>query len=144
MIYMKELSCPSLVQLEHFTFFSTHAMIGERVRETLNAKRLANFIMRIIHHPILGDAQKQKRVLIRVDGVETEAFDGEPVAAALIATGIRIFRTTRKRNEPRRVFCAVGRCTDCAMTVDGQPNVRTCVTPVRDGMEIWTQNGPLA
>lgn len=95
--------------------------------------------MRIVHHPILGDIEKRKKVVIHVDGVEVKAYEGEPIAAALIAAGVKVFRRTRKRNEPRRVFCAVGRCTDCVMTVDGQPNVRTCVTPVRDGMEIWTQ-----
>ena len=95
--------------------------------------------MRVFHHPILGNMEKQKKAVIRVDGVEVEAYEGEPIAAALLAAGIKVFRTTRKRNEPRRVFCAVGRCTDCVMTVDGQPNVRTCVTPVRDGMEIRTQ-----
>ena len=74
-----------------------------------------------------------------MDGVEIEACEGEPIAAALVAAGIKVFRTTRKRDEPRRIFCAVGRCTDCIMTVDGQPNVRTCITPVRDGMEILTK-----
>lgn len=74
-----------------------------------------------------------------MDGVEIEACAGEPIAAALVAAGIKVFRTTRKRDEPRRVFCAVGRCTDCIMTVDGQPNVRTCITPVQDGMEILTK-----
>ena len=95
--------------------------------------------MRIAHHPILADIKKRKKVAIWVDGVEMEAYEGEPIAAALIAAGIRVFRTTRNRKEPRGVFCAVGRCTDCVMTVDGQPNVRTCVTSVRDGMEIRTQ-----
>ena len=95
--------------------------------------------MRIAHHPILGDTDKRRKVTIRVDGAEVEACEGEPIAAALVAAGLRVFRTTRKRNEPRRIFCAVGRCTDCVMTVDGQPNVRTCVTPVRDGMEIQTK-----
>ena len=99
--------------------------------------------MRIIHHPILGDMEKRKKVLIRVDRADVEAYEGEPIAAALIAAGVRVFRTTRKRNEPRLIFCAVGRCTDCVMTVDGQPNVRTCITPVRGGMEIWTQKGHL-
>lgn len=74
-----------------------------------------------------------------MDGVEIEACAGEPIAAALVAAGIKVFRTTRKRDEPRRVFCAVGRCTDCIMTVDGQPNVRTCITTVQDGMEILTK-----
>jgi len=35
----------------------------------------------------------------------------------------------------------LGRCTDCMMIVNGQPNVRTCVTPARDGMVIQTQVG---
>ena len=95
--------------------------------------------MRIVHHPILGDMEKRKKVVIRIDGKEVDAYEGETIAAALIAAGIRVFRTTRKRSEPRQIFCAVGRCTDCVMTVDGQPNVRTCITPVRDGMEIWTR-----
>jgi len=95
--------------------------------------------MRIFHHPILGDMEDRKKVIIKIDGNEVEAYQGEPIASALISAGIRVFRNTRKLNEPRRVFCAVGRCTDCVMTVDGQPNVRTCVTPVREGMEIRTQ-----
>ena len=95
--------------------------------------------MRIDHHPILGDIKKRRKVTIRIDGVEIEACEGEPIAAALVAAGVKVFRKTRKRDEPRRVFCAVGRCTDCIMTVDGQPNVRTCVTPVMDGMEIQTK-----
>jgi predicted molibdopterin-dependent oxidoreductase YjgC len=81
----------------------------------------------------------RKKVLIKVDGAEVEAYEGEPIAAALMAAGVKVFRSTRKRSEPRRIFCAVGRCTDCVMTVDGQPNVRTCITPVRAGMEIHTQ-----
>ena len=92
--------------------------------------------MRIVRHPILGDVEERRKVSISVDGVEVEAYEGEPIAAALVAAGIKVFRTTRKKNEPRRIFCAIGRCTDCVMTVDGQPNVRTCITSVRDGMEI--------
>ena len=67
------------------------------------------------------------------------AEEGEPVAAALWANGVRVLRWSEKRGEPRGVFCALGRCTDCVMTVDGQPNVRTCVTPVVAGMRIERQ-----
>ena len=70
-----------------------------------------------------------------------EAYEGEPIAAALLAGGIRVFRHTHKKGEPRGVFCGIGRCTDCMMTVDGVPNVRTCVTPAREGMVIETQRG---
>ena len=53
--------------------------------------------MRIIHHPILGDMPDRKKVIIKVDGAEVEAYEGEPIAAALMAAGIKVFRRTRKR-----------------------------------------------
>jgi predicted molibdopterin-dependent oxidoreductase YjgC len=97
--------------------------------------------MRIEDHPILGARGQLPAVSIDVDGQVIEAVAGEPIAAALLAAGKTVFRYTRKRQEPRGVFCAIGRCTDCMMVVDGVPNVRTCVTPVREGMKIQTQHG---
>jgi predicted molibdopterin-dependent oxidoreductase YjgC len=97
--------------------------------------------MRIVDHPILGKLKERKKVFIEVDGRKIEAYEGEPIAAALLAAGVRVFRYTSKEKEPRGLFCAIGRCTDCVMIVDGIPNVRTCVTPVRDGMKIETQMG---
>ena len=76
-----------------------------------------------------------------VDGEPVQAYEGEPIATALMAAGRRVFRYTTKSNKPRGVFCALGRCTDCVMIVDGQPNVRTCVTLAREGMVIETQIG---
>lgn len=96
---------------------------------------------RVLEHPILGDLKKRKLVKILVDGRVITAYDGEPIAAALLAAGIRIFRRTPKRQESRGVWCAIGQCTDCVMVVDGKPNVRTCITPVREGMQIKTQIG---
>ena len=100
-------------------------------------------MFRIKHHPILGDADENKEddVIIYVDGKEYNVRRGEMIAAALMANGIRVFRKTIKHNLPRGIFCGIGRCTDCVMTVNGIPNVRTCVTPVEDGMKIETQKG---
>jgi predicted molibdopterin-dependent oxidoreductase YjgC len=39
------------------------------------------------------------------------------------------------------MFCAIGRCTDCIMVVDGRPNIRTCVEPLKAGMVVETQHG---
>lgn len=97
--------------------------------------------MRVKDHPILGKAEKKNIVTLLVDGEAIKALEGEPIAAALLAADRRVFRYTAKHNEPRGVFCALGRCTDCVMVVDGRPNVRTCVTPARDGMVIETQVG---
>lgn len=97
--------------------------------------------MRIKDHVILGPEQEAKLVRITVDGKELMAKEGEPVLAALLAENIMINRYTVKRKEPRGLFCGIGQCTDCAMIVDGKPNVRTCITPVRPGMVIRTQYG---
>jgi predicted molibdopterin-dependent oxidoreductase YjgC len=97
--------------------------------------------MRIEHHPILGDAPARRKVTITVDGKNIEAFEDESIASALAASGIRVHRTTAKYGEPRGVFCNIGRCTDCVMKVDGRPNVRTCVTRVRDGMRVESLKG---
>lgn len=95
--------------------------------------------MRIQHHPILGPEHVGREVTITVDGKAIKASEGEVIAAALAAGGIRILRHTTKQHKPRGLFCAIGQCTDCAMIVNGVPNVRTCVTPVADGMVIQTQ-----
>ena len=97
--------------------------------------------MRVLDHPILGEAKLGRKITIEVDGQPVPAFEGEPIAAALLAAGYKVFRYTVKKGEPRGVFCAIGRCTDCVMTVDGRPNVRTCITPAVDGMKVQTQAG---
>ena len=97
--------------------------------------------LRVKNHPILGVASEGKKVWITVDGRRVEAYEGEPIAAAILAAGIQVLHYTQKYDHPRGVFCAIGRCTDCIMTVNGQPNVRTCVTPVEAEMKIETQRG---
>jgi len=97
--------------------------------------------MRITGHPILEDIKDRKKVIITVDNKQIDAYEGEPIAAALHAAGIKVFRTTRKYGEPRGVFCNRGRCTDCIMKVDGKPNVRTCITMVKEGMNIESIKG---
>lgn len=96
---------------------------------------------RISEHPILGELEKGKEVAFFYNGKEYKGFEGEPIAAALKAAGIMIHRYTKKEHKPRGIFCAIGRCTDCVMIVDGKPNIRTCVTPLAEGMDIKTQYG---
>jgi hypothetical protein len=96
---------------------------------------------RVHDHPILGQAAPARTVRIVVDGVDLTADEGEPLAAALIAGGIHTFRTMPKSGEPRGGYCFVGRCGDCSMIVDGEPNVMACRTPVRDGMMVDTRHG---
>lgn len=94
-----------------------------------------------MNHPILGKPEKGKLISFTYNGKTIQAYEGEPIAAALKAAGVMIHRYTNNLHEPRGVFCAIGRCTDCVMIVDGKPNVRTCVTPVEKGMTVQTQYG---
>lgn len=96
---------------------------------------------RIEEHPILGVQEKGKAIKFTFDGIELEGFEGEPIAAALKAAGLMVHRYTAKEHKPRGIFCAIGRCTDCVMIVDGVPNVRTCITPLKEGMVVKTQYG---
>lgn len=81
--------------------------------------------------------QRGRPIEIEVDGAPVEAFEGESIAAALMASGRRVFRSTPK-GSPRGMFCGMGACFDCLVEVDGDPSVRSCMTPVRAGMRIRT------
>lgn len=96
--------------------------------------------MRIEKHPIL-EFKKGRRVTFFFEGQAVESFEGEPIAAALHAAGIKVLRHSVKLGRPRGFFCAIGKCSSCLMEVDGVPNVFSCVTPVREGMKVRRQQG---
>ncbi|MEO7448463.1 MAG: (2Fe-2S)-binding protein [Humibacillus sp.] len=76
-------------------------------------------------------------------------FDGRPVpfrpgqtlGAALVAAGTISWRTTRIERRPRGLFCGIGVCFDCLLTVDGYANQRACLVVARTGMTVLTQEG---
>lgn len=92
--------------------------------------------MKYEEHPILGKRIKGREVKIFFEETELSAEEGEPLAVALLDAGIKNFRITRKKHAIRGIYCANGRCTDCMMVVDGLPNIRTCITPVSEGMRV--------
>ena len=94
----------------------------------------------IENHPIL-DFRHGERVHFIFDGKELEGFEGEPISMALHANGVRIYRETAEKHRARGFFCAIGKCSSCFMVVDGVPNVRTCITPLKAGMVVETQLG---
>lgn len=91
-------------------------------------------------HPILT-YKHGKTVKFFFDGKEFEGFEGEPIAMALHANGVHTYRITPAMKRPRGFFCAIGKCSSCFMVVDGVPNVRTCVMPLKEGMKVETQTG---
>lgn len=83
-------------------------------------------------------------VVIRVDGVAHTARAGDTVAAALLAAGLVMCRTTPVGAAPRGPYCLMGVCFECLVTIDGQPNCQGCLVEVADGMRIDTQHGARA
>jgi hypothetical protein len=58
---------------------------------------------------------------------------GQTIAAALIAAGIRSWRSTRRDAAPRGLFCGIGACYDCLVTINDSPAQRACLVSARDG-----------
>jgi NADPH-dependent 2,4-dienoyl-CoA reductase/sulfur reductase-like enzyme len=82
-----------------------------------------------------------KEIEIFVNAQPVRAYEGESIGAALAAAGIREFRRTEQAKDPRGLYCCMGTCHGCLVTVDGRPNVRACVTPVGAGQQIMLQEG---
>jgi len=67
-------------------------------------------------------------------------FDGDSIASALHAQGVKKFTTSQKYARPRGFFCGIGKCSSCLMRVNGVPNVRTCIAPLKDSIYVETQD----
>jgi predicted molibdopterin-dependent oxidoreductase YjgC len=96
--------------------------------------------MRIKEHPILT-FEKGREVQFTFDGKTIIGCEGEPIAAALHAAGIRVLGHSHDKKRPRGFYCAIGNCSSCLMRVDGKPNVRVCTEKLCDGMVVETQEG---
>ncbi len=88
----------------------------------------------------LPPVQRGPQITVTIDGQPVAAFAGETIAAVLLAEGRRRFRHTLKDSAPRGLFCGMGVCFECLVTVNGEPNLRACLTPVTDGMAIETES----
>ena len=89
----------------------------------------------------LVEAQPEPAFPVTFDGARLDALPGQTIAAVLWSAGIHAWRTTRVEGRPRGVFCGIGVCFDCLVTVNGVPNQRACLLPARPGDVITTQQG---
>jgi sarcosine oxidase subunit alpha len=85
--------------------------------------------------------QRGAPVVVEIDGVPLEAFAGETLAAAMLASGRNRMRTDL-HDHPRGLWCNMGTCSECFVErIDLRParRIRACVTPVTDGMRLRTE-----
>jgi predicted molibdopterin-dependent oxidoreductase YjgC len=80
-----------------------------------------------------------RKITLLVDGRPCVAHEGETVHAALLAAGIRTLRTAGKTGEPRGIFCGMGICCECRVTINGVPDQLACMTLAADSMQIETR-----
>ena len=85
---------------------------------------------------ILPDVARGAAVTIHVDGVALATFAGETLATAMLAAGRGVFRRDG-RGAPRGLYCNMGSCGECMVTVAGR-RVRACLTDVAEGMAVAT------
>ncbi len=94
---------------------------------------------RIRTHPIIKVTPAVK-IKFKFKGKELEAREGETIASALYANGIRIFGRHQKDNAPLGIFCANGQCDQCKVIANGI-TVKACMTKVSEGMEVYPLEG---
>ncbi|MFB4317086.1 (2Fe-2S)-binding protein [Actinomadura sp. 21ATH] len=76
---------------------------------------------------------------ITVDGEPLPGVAGQTIAGVLLAAGRRSWRAGPS-GAPRGVFCGIGVCFDCLVTVNGARDVRACRRRAADGDAVITQS----
>lgn len=82
---------------------------------------------------------EKREVAFTFNGETFAGTEGQSIAAALMARGVRELRKTRFDEEPRLIFCGIGICFDCVVVVDGVANQRACLVEIREGAKIESQ-----
>ncbi|MFF5076366.1 (2Fe-2S)-binding protein [Actinoplanes sp. NPDC000266] len=79
-------------------------------------------------------------IVIVVDDVPVAGLAGQTIAGLLMGAGRQSWRTTGRQGRPRGVFCGIGVCFDCLITVNGLRDVRACQRRAADGDEVTTHD----
>ncbi len=91
-------------------------------------------MFRTLHEPARG-------VTLHIDGLAVAAQPGETVAAVMLRQDEIWTRVSPVTGARRAPYCMMGVCFDCLAVVDGQESTQTCLTIVRDGMQVRRQRG---
>lgn len=93
---------------------------------------------RIEDHGVLGP-QPGEPIRVWINGQAAQARSTDSVAVALGVNGHHVLRFSRT-GQPRGVYCGIGHCFECRVTVDSEPGVRACLRRVEHDMHIDTES----
>lgn len=91
---------------------------------------------RVVEHPVLGEMEDRKVISFTFDGRSFKGYEGDTIASALLANGIRRLRVHEESGTPRGIYCNIGHCFECRVSVNETPGVRACMTELKEGMVI--------
>lgn len=114
-----------------------NATLNFRYIKLIDYSRLKEFPLidnRLYKHPILP-VEEKPLFTFYFQGKELKAREGETIASALFANGIRILSYHHRDGAPQGIFCANGQCAQCLVLADGFP-VKSCMEFIRPGMKI--------
>jgi sarcosine oxidase subunit alpha len=74
------------------------------------------------------------------DDQAVDAQPGDTISTALIDARLLMTSRSPKYRRPRGPYCLSGDCGTCLVRVDGQPNVRACMTAVLPDIHVEPQN----
>ncbi|MGY8635450.1 (2Fe-2S)-binding protein [Bradyrhizobium sp. 14AA] len=90
---------------------------------------------------VLPRSSESEAVTITFEGRACKVPAGISVAAALLAAGVRDFRSSVVGQAPRAPYCMMGVCFECLVEIDDVPARQSCLIQVRDGMQVRRQVG---
>ena len=83
---------------------------------------------------------RSRRVPFTWDGRRYVGYDGDTIASALAAAGVRVFSRSFKYHRPRGLLTASFLDPGCTVQVGDEPNVRAGGRPLLAGMDVRAQN----
>jgi len=77
-------------------------------------------------------------VLLNVNGEAIRVKPGVTVAAAMLAAGQTVFRTSVS-NQPRGPLCGMGICMECRVNINGRAHQKSCQVLCTEGMVVESE-----
>lgn len=91
-----------------------------------------------------GLINRDKPISFRFNGQTLSGFEGDTLASALIANGVRVVGRSFKYHRPRGIFSAGSEEPNALMTIgtgaEAKPNTRATMVELRAGLESFSQN----
>lgn len=84
-----------------------------------------------------------KEISFLFNGRRLKGLEGQPIAVALFVNGIRTIRICEITGEARGIYCGIGHCYECRVTVNGMPGKRACLTLLEKNMDVSSENSVL-